>query len=206
MKKIISLILLFATLTLTSCGKNIYPRGFTGGIGIERGSGRQIAWVETIDDVYSSANILKNHNSTFQGGYIFDSEEYFDIKYCFIFDYDKDKIKYGDSHFDRWAENVEIRAYGFFDEITIDELNFSLVSDYDHITISFTDLYKEKYADEYIDPIFFECRWDENKEKYFGTYNEEQMFSIDLVTEFNKIPSDSHILAIMYNMIYIGEE
>ena len=47
MKKIISVILLLSLLTLTSCGKNIYPKGFTGGIGIERGSGRQVAWVET---------------------------------------------------------------------------------------------------------------------------------------------------------------
>lgn len=205
MKKIISLILLLATLTLTSCGKNIYPRGFTGGIGIERGSGRQVAWVETSDDLYTSAYLLKNHDSTFLGGYFFDTEELFDVKYCFVFDYDYDKISYGDSHFDRWAEKVEIKAYGFFDDVSIEELNYSSVDDYDHITITFTDLYYEKYADEYIDPIYFECRWDDDTVKYYGTYNEEKIFSIDLVDEFIIIPADEYILEIMYNLIYIGE-
>ena len=206
MKKIISVILLLSLLTLTSCGKNIYPKGFTGGIGIKRGSGRQVAWVETSDDLYTSANLLKNHNSTFLGGYFFDSEELFDIKYCFVFDYDYDKIKYGDSHFDRWAEKVEIRSYGFFDDVSIDDLNYSIVDEIDHITITFTDLYFEKYADQYIDPIFFECRWSDDDQKYYATYNEERIFSIDYVTEFNLIPGDDHILEIMYNLIYIGEE
>lgn len=206
MKKIISIILLLTMLTLTSCGKNIYPRGFTGGIGIERGSGRQVAWVETSDDLYTSAGLLKNHDSTFFGGYVFDSEELFDVKYCFVFDYGYDKIKYGDSHFDRWAENVEIRSYGFFDDVSIDDLNYSMVDEIDHITITFTDLYFEKYADQYIDPIFFECRWSDDDQKYYATYNEERIFSIDYVTEFNLIPGDDHILEIMYNLIYIGEE
>lgn len=206
MKKILSVILLLAILTLTSCGKNIYPKGFTGGIGIERGSGRQVAWVETSDDLYTSANLLKNHDSTFIGGYIFYSEELFDVKYCFVFDHGYDKIKYDDSHFDRWAEDVEIRSYGFFDDVSIDDLNYSMVDDYDHITITFTDLYFEKYADQYIDPIFFECRWSDDDQKYYATYNEERIFSIDYVTEFNLIPGDDHILEIMYNLIYIGEE
>ena len=206
MKKIISVILLLSLLTLTSCGKNIYPKGFTGGIGIERGSGRQVAWVETSDDLYSAAYLLKNHNSTFLGGYFFDFNGYFDIKYCFVFDYDKDKIDYLDSHFDRWAEKVEIRSYCFLDEVTIDELNYSSVNDYEHLTITFTYAYMEKYSDEYIDPFLFQCNWDEDAEKYFAHYEGEKIFSIDFVSEFNIIPPDEGLNNIINNLTYIGEE
>ena len=206
MKKIISIILLLAILTLTSCEKNIYPKGFTGGIGIKRGSGRQVAWVETADDLYTSAYLLKNHESSFIGGYFFDFDSFFDIKYCFVFDYGKDKIEYGDSHFDRWAENVEIRSYCFLDDVTIDALNYSDINNYEHLTITFTDAYLEKYSGEFIDTFLFQYNWDDEFEKYFAFYEGEKIFSIDFISRFNVIPPDDVFNGIINNLVYIGED
>ena len=205
MKRIISLlIIVFTLVSLSSCGRNIFPRGYTGGLGIPFGSGRQIFWVETLEDTAKSAISLKDHDSTFLGGYIFEEDdEIFDVKYCFIFDHKKDKIKYHEDPYDRWAEKVEIRAYGFYVDVTIDELLYSDIDDYEYITISFTDLYYEKYAKEYIDPIMFECRWDDDSMKYYGTYNEEKIFSVEYHSAYQSIPSDSSLIAIMQTLIYI---
>ena len=208
MKRIIGIILLLAVLfSLSGCRKSIFPRGYTGGLGIPFGSGREIFWVDSYDEMYNSANLLKEHNSSFRGGYIFDENDViFFTKYCFIFDYDKDEIDFKDSPYDRWAELVEIRAYGFFEDVSLDELVYSDISDYDYITVSFTDLYYEKYANSFIDPIMFECRWDDESSRYYGSYNEDRIFYIDYNSHSHSIPSDNTILTVMKSMIFVGEE
>ena len=63
MKRIIGIILLLAVLfSLSGCRKSIFPRGYTGGLGIPFGSGREIFWVDSYDEMYNSANLLKEHN------------------------------------------------------------------------------------------------------------------------------------------------
>lgn len=207
MKRIVSFIMLLAvTFSLFGCKRGIFPKGYTGGLGIPFGSEREIFWVESYDEVIAKAELLKSHNSTFLGGYIFtESPEVFFVKYCFIFDHDKDKIKFEDSPYDRWAELVEIRAYGFYEDISLDELVYSDIENYEYITISFTEHYYENYAESFIDPIMFECRWDDDSLRYYGTYNEQRLFSIEYNNSVIIIPTDESILAIMQNMIYVGE-
>ena len=208
MKRVISIILLVSlALSLGSCKKSIFPKGYTGGLGIPRGSGKEIFWAETFDEVVVGAGLLKEHESTFLGGYIFNCDgEGFDVKYCFIFDHEKDTITYGDSPYDRWAELVDIRAYGFFTDVTIDELVYSDIGDYEYVTIEFTEFYYDEYSDEYIDPIFFECRWDDDTMEYYGSYNEDKLFSIKYNSKNQPIPGDSTLLSVMQTLVYIGED
>ena len=155
MKKLIAILLLAATLMLSSCGypfvrKSIFPEGYTGGFGIEYGSGHEIYWVETYEECVEAMDQLKSHGSTFQKNIIFSYEgDLFDTKYCFMFLHKKDGVKYGDNPYDRWADKVVVLTVGFFEDVTIEELVYSDVYDYRGIRsskVSYFDEICEKYS------------------------------------------------------------
>ncbi len=144
MKKIIvktisaALVFVLTLAALSSCGwypfgdpRSIFPEGYTGGWGIEYGSGEEIYWVETYEEAVAAMDQLKSHGSTFYKTAIFSYEgELFDTKYCFMFQGKKDNVKFGDNPYDRWAENVIVQSVGFFEDVTIDELVYSDIDDY----------------------------------------------------------------------------
>ena len=140
---ILSFILLASSLLLSSCirlgekyPKNIFPEGYTGGIGIDPGSSVEYYWVETYEEALAAIKLLMSHESSFSDFCIFDcNSDLFDVKYCFTFPgnytHNKEKVKYGDNPYDRWATNVTVHTYVFFEDTTIDEIAFSLLKEYD---------------------------------------------------------------------------
>ena len=169
--KAISIILIFvmATMMLSSCsdflisiignssgtGKPVYkyptwdlfPEGYTGGYGIQPGAMIEYWWVETYEECVAAVNKLKSHGSTFANDNILTYDDFlFDAKYCFVIIGDGiygDEIKPGDDPFDRWAENVRIDCFAFFEEVSIDELIFSHVGRYDAYLFSSQSKYDD---------------------------------------------------------------
>lgn len=161
-KPLLALLTLF-TLLLTSCGPlwtggdKGYPEGYTGGHGISYGSSVEYYWLESYEEYLDAIEKLKSHGSSFKDSIVFSYDgELFDTKYCFIFDGDKSEdIRYGEDPFDRRGENVRIESYGFFEEVTIDELIFSYVTDYDILYLSSENDFGEKINKEDISDEHF---------------------------------------------------
>ena len=148
--KIISIVLMLviAAFTFTGCelgvygGKaiHIFPEGYTAGLHLYDGSALEYWWVETYKECLDAIELLKSHGSTFVDEPVFAcDEDMFDVKYCFKIIGDNrhgERIKFGDNPFDRWAYDVEIYTYVFFDNVTIDELVYSYVGRYEAYEVS----------------------------------------------------------------------
>lgn len=149
MKRIVSAILIIFTLLfcLTSCGPRFiplpkmgYPEGYTSGFyHLDDRSENERWWIETYDELVDAMDLLKSHGSTFQKMVISDYEgDLFDVKYCISISRiaeGTELVKFGDNPFDRKATGVIVWSYAFFDDITIDELNYSYVINYDVMKI-----------------------------------------------------------------------
>ena len=139
--KFISVVIIFilSAFTLSSCGLMYrtrffkYPDGYTAGFGYNHPmDSTEYAWVETYEELEEAIELLSSHGSNFYKTAFFNYEgDLFDTKYCFKFQGKKDNIKYGENPFDRYAEKVYIYSYAFFEDVTIEELVFSHLIDYD---------------------------------------------------------------------------
>ena len=147
------LILLMLFSALTGCGtaneqgenegacggsnNTFFPEGYTGGFPdliSEPEGGVELWWVETYEECLSAIDLLKSHGSTFVETAIFSADgENFDTKFCFVITHGNrytEKIKFGDNPFDRLAFDVRIITCAFFDDVTIDEINYGDIHDY----------------------------------------------------------------------------
>ena len=161
MKKITSILLcivmLATTVMLSSCSSLFakdeydFPEGYTGGFLREPNLMREgiYYWVETYDELVAAMELLKSHGSTFRKSVIFTYEgDLFDTKYYIYFHRKKsDKIKYGEDPFDRWAEDVVVASFAFYDDVSIDELVYSFVERYRCYTINSAAEFDEWYKD-----------------------------------------------------------
>ena len=154
-QKILSIILvLVLSFSLISCEKDkktdkeikdgpgctdddwdFYPEGYTAGFPEDaKDSGAQLEtwWVETYEECIAAIELLASHGSTFYERSFFAYEgDLFDTKYCFRISNDyAEPIKFGDNPFDRKADSVFVMSYAFFEDVTIDELNYSSLSSY----------------------------------------------------------------------------
>ena len=159
MKKITSILLcivmLATTVLLSSCsnlfarGEYNFPEGYTGGIRREPHLMKEgiYYWVETYDELVAAMELLKSHGSTFRTSVIFTYEgDLFDTKYYIYFNREKsDKIKYGDNPFDRWAEDVVVASFAFYDDVSIDELVYSSVHQYQCYFLTYGSEFCELY-------------------------------------------------------------
>lgn len=143
MKKVIiktisaMLVFVLSIFALSSCGgifriRSIFPEEYTGGFGdLDNGSGIKYYWVETYEELIAAMNLLRSHGSTFLKNAVLNYEgDLFDTKYCITisrFDGNADYVKFGDDPYDRWAKDVLVMSYGFFEDVTIDELVYSYV-------------------------------------------------------------------------------
>ena len=111
---------------------DLFPEGYSGGFHHQPGANIEYWWVETHDEVVEAIELLKSHGSTFAEDIVFTCDvESFDVKYCFVIigvGSTTEKIKWGDNPFDRHAEDVMIWSYAFFEDVTIDDINHSYVS------------------------------------------------------------------------------
>lgn len=161
MKKLRKIIALFSViviaLSLVSCKRNrdphvcspdpweFYPEGYTAGFpemrrSWNRGSRDEIWWVETYEECIEAIDRLKSHGSEFSNISLLSYDgEFCDIKYCFIFPSVhkwSDQINFGDDPFDRKAINAIVYSCIFFDDTTIDEINYGDITDY-HVYSAF---------------------------------------------------------------------
>ena len=113
---------------------DFYPDGYTGGFYHQPGCDVEYWWVETYEECVAAIELLKSHDSTFAESVIFTYEgDLFDTKYCFEiphYNIHTEKIKFGDDPFDRRGGNVLVCSYAFFDDLTIDEINHSIIDKY----------------------------------------------------------------------------
>ena len=149
----IILIVILMSFYLFSCDLGIYypesglPDGFTGGFGIQPGSGVEYYWVETYEECIEAIELLKLNGSTFLDDAILTYEgNNIDIKYCFKFHGDQEKITYGENPYNRKA-TVSISVYVFFEEVSIENINYSLIRDYDAYSIEISEFYKHAVND-----------------------------------------------------------
>ena len=123
---------------------DFYPEGYTGGFPRfldQPGFRGEYWWVETYEECVAAVELLKSHGSTFEKNVIFSYDgELFDTKYLFEICIDQsiytEQIKFGDDPFDRRADYVQIKSYAFAQSVTIDEINYGNVNDYEHDNIS----------------------------------------------------------------------
>ena len=128
---------------------DLFPEGYTGGFRHQPGANIEYWWVETYEECLTAIEFLKSHGSTFVDDTLFTYDgDLFDCKYCFkITGGTTETIKWGDNPFDRYAERVSLTCYAFLEEVTLDELNHSLVSSYESYFIN-SDAAHSTYADE----------------------------------------------------------
>ena len=154
----IALVFVLTLLTIVSCdlgwygdNNHIFPDGYTCGFGLQPGAQNEYWWVETYEECLDAIDLLKSHGSTFSDDIVLACDEnLFDIKYCFVIIGDGrhgEWIKFGDNPFDRWAYDIRINTYAFFDDVTIDELVYSYVGRYETYRVGFESAYKMLYDD-----------------------------------------------------------
>ena len=216
MKRIVSAILVICTLLLclTSCGpvfrSSIYPEGYIGGVGISYGSGTQLYWVETYEEALECIELLKSHGSTILESLLYSYEgDLFDTKYLFRFCGKKDAAKYGDNLCDRYAENVSVETYGFFEDVDIKDFEYTYISNFDVLYFEPNiDFYRAYNSDEDIDRELFT----------YESYNSTEIYSFVMYgkTAFAKIYREKNneqtkldeecINAILDSLVFIGTE
>lgn len=222
MKKIISAILVIFTLLfcLTSCGPRFiplpkmgYPEGYTGGFyHLDDRSDNERWWIETYDELVDAMDLLKSHGSTFQKMIISDYEgELFDVKYCIHISRiseGTERIKYGDNPFDRKAVGVIVQLYAFFDEVTIDEINYGYVSNYDTMKIT---SFSHSIIESDTVPSFEPSHWKRHdNSKGYSLYDDTHNFILQ-VQRNKKDNSDIEIPdealdAVVESLVFIGFE
>ena len=136
----ISLSLLVVSCAKTDIGHTndaFYPEGYTCGFPNfirQPGSELEFWWVETYDECLSAIDLLKSHGSTFAPNAIFSYEgDLFDTKYCIKIsgnNINTERIEFGENPFDRKAFDVEITAYAFFEDVSIEEINYGDIRNY----------------------------------------------------------------------------
>ncbi len=130
-KALACLTVCFSVLTsLLSCGLFASDkRSYTGGFLEEPHfySNTEIYWVETFEEAMIAIEHLAACGNEIPNKLIssYENDEV-DAKYCFMFDtYRAEKPKEGQKWYDRKYSGVSITYYGFLEELTIDELEYS---------------------------------------------------------------------------------
>ncbi len=125
--------------------ESMFPEGWTGGFYPDGPHIPERWWLETYDELILAVEKLKSNGSTFGidyelsdhygGSIVFDYEgDLFDVKYCITISPDNkgtDKIEFGDDLFDRKATNITVTTWCFFEDVSIDDINYSYVNDYE---------------------------------------------------------------------------
>ena len=133
--------------------------GYTGGLTNleEYHHYNEVYWLETYDEVVEAVELLKSHGTEIPPIILFDCEEYgLDMKFCISFRKSSEPYTDGKNYFDRKLEIVEIYSFVFFEDVTVEELEYSHYNYYEcvlyyahHLDISHMD-YPEDPEDVYL--------------------------------------------------------
>ena len=207
------LVLVLSIMALSSCGlyfsfSGYPPKGYTGGFGISPGERVEYHWVETYEEVQAAIELLSSHGSTFYKSAFFNYDgELFDTKYCFEFAGDKEPVKKGGNPFDRKAEQVFIRAYGFLEDVTIEELEYSYVRSYDVIYLR-PDHYFYEYFNtaDGVNTDSFTYEWVNDHGGVLVFKDNRFVFKIyrEKRNEYIKL-SDEYMESVLNSMVFVGE-
>ena len=203
------LVLVLSVTALSSCGlyfsfSGYPPKGYTGGFGISPGQRVEYHWVETYEEVQAAIELLSSHGSTFYKSAFFNYDgELFDTKYCFEFCGKMESVEKGSNPFDRKIELVVIRAYGFLEDVTIEELEYSYVHSYDVIYLLMNSEFDRRF--DTADAANADLRL---YKEYYPIVRSDNvpLFSIrrEKRTEDIKL-SDEQINAVFDSLVFIGE-
>ena len=207
-RKIVCLFLCISVLlSLTSCdaiykklkeANSKVPPGYTGGFNTDPHyhNTYEIKWLETYDELINAVTLLKA-NGTKIGDKrylrrepIFNCEEYgLDVKFCIKFNRNlAEEFKEGKDYFDRHIEYVDIKCYVFLESVSINELEYDLLSRYKRIRVGIIsdELFDDPRG---ADDIRIYYSTDENvKNGYYIYYYGKNQLGID--TNIDEIPED----------------
>lgn len=157
----ISLLLLLAIVfSFASCellpfdtSSNKGKDGYTGGFRRERHYyiGKEIHWVETYEEAMVAIEHLTAAGNKIPLSILSSFEnDTVDAKYCFVLSVASAKrLKNGEQWYDRkGARVVSVRYYGFLDNVTIDQLEFSYIEDYRCFSVSKGEKHEIPSVDE----------------------------------------------------------
>ena len=105
--------------------------GYTGGLSDRQAYHHEyeMYWLETYDEVLNAVELLKTHGSiiTCSLGFNYDSDV-IDSKFCFLFKKENaEPLEEGKEFFDRKIDDGEFIWFGFFEDITIDDLVYDTI-------------------------------------------------------------------------------
>ena len=218
-KRFIAFILLIctfgSTLLLSSCYnasiEHHFPEGYTGGLGIDDGSGNAAYWVETYEECMAAIELLKSNGSTIPAVIISSYEgDLFDIKYCISMNIRfSDKIKYGENPFDRYAYGVSVQSYAFYEDVTIEQINYSYVREYLCFrlngTSEFINLCKSEGGFTRDSVGLIDYNAPNNMVIVYGTDSKTKLLSIDSGKNYTeRIPQDGAV-ALLNSIVTIEE-
>lgn len=114
--------------------------GYTGGLTSRKEfhDEYEVYWLETYGEVLAAVELLKSHGSTVTRSLGFNYEsDLLDSKYCFVCKRSNaDPLEEGKSFFDRKIDGGTFSWYGFYEDITIEELLYKEVYNMDVIAFA----------------------------------------------------------------------
>ena len=136
MKKTVSILLILllfvSTMFLSSCGGLGIGKQYTAGFS-DPVHFHEYWWLESYDECIDGIESLASCGSSFgQTILLSDDTDLYDMKYCIFTDrrYADKEVGIFVDRFDRKVENVKIMCFAFFEDVEIDELKYSYISDY----------------------------------------------------------------------------
>ena len=164
--------------------------GYTGGVtsNAEFHEKYGVYWLETYEEVLEAVELLKSHDSTIDCTLAFDYEgELFDSKFCFWYEKEKAEIhEEGKSFFDRKIDGGKFEWFGFYDDITIEEMMYN--TDIDSIdvvyfegafqTVNFSINYNIVKTIENVDNLSFYWKYLPKGDSYPLYYNKKSFATV----------------------------
>ena len=230
MKKLISALLVIVLIISAVVGVYIFlykwsekhygmPEGYTGGFEHHYGQDYTYYWVETYDECVAAIEKLESHGSNINNSLILSNEcDGMDVKYCFKFrDFKTESIVFGEDPFDRYSGDVIVFSYIFYEDVKIDELVYSYVSDYRYSEVAYlrVDKYSEmleKYPD--VTNEDFEVKFDDNDlngEFAVGwndvliSYKDYFIYQTWFLGEYVSGVSVENITSVLRSVVLVGE-
>ena len=141
----LAMVISFASCNIIGINQSKHPSGYTGGFNPNPKFhvGLEIYWVETYEEAMEAIEHLEAYDNKI-GQCIMSSyeNEAVDAKYCFkLYKGNTKKRKKGQKWYDHKYSQVTVSYYGFLDNVTIEEIEYSMIGRYKYFSF---DIYDRK--------------------------------------------------------------